>query len=213
MPHLCIDLPEVGMEGEELRSSQGTAVPVSWADTQKTFRVRMIKYIPVRPLDATHWVHARRGLSAGIGRGVSLCPQVGPVLGEGNVARFIFKNNNALMCRFHCICVKFHVDSPRLDMARRRSFLGRLWWVDRLRAVANRQEHFPLIGECLCLFASNIRWGSGDVYCVEPHQVGPHLHQQVVSLLWHLWKPLRRRTLMIKTAWLDVECNSSFYPA
>lgn len=25
--------------------------------------------------------------------------------------------------------------------------------------------------------------GSGDVYCVEPHQVGPHLHQQVVSLL------------------------------
>lgn len=151
MPHLCIDLPEVGMEGEELRPSQGTSVPVSWADTQKTFRLRMITYISVRPFDATHWVHVRRGLSAGIWRGVSLCPQVGLVLGKGNVARFIFKNNHDLMCRFHCICVKFHVDSPWLDMARRRSFLGRLWWVDCLWAVANRQEHFPLIGECVCL--------------------------------------------------------------
>lgn len=166
MPHLCIDLPEVGMEGEELRSSQGISVPVSWADTQKTFRVRMITYIPVRPCDATHWVHVRRGLSSGIWRRVSLCPQVGLVLGEGNVIRFIFKNNNALMFRFHCICVRFHVDSPRLDMARRRSFLGRLWWVDRLWAVANRREHFPLIGDCMCLcrFALNIRVGGVETY-------------------------------------------------
>lgn len=151
MPHLCIDLPEVGMEGEGLRSSQGTSVPVSWADTQKTFRVTMIKYIPATPFDATHWVHVRKGLSAGIWRGVSLGPQVGPVLGEGNVARFIFKNINVLMRRFHCIFVNFHVDSPRLDMARRWSFLGRLWWVDRLWAVANRQEHFNRIA-CVSVY-------------------------------------------------------------
>lgn len=104
---------------------------------------------------------------------------------EGNVARFIFKNNNALMCHFHCICVKFHVDSPRLDMARRPSFLGRLWWVDCLWAVANRQEHFPLIGECVSVYLciKHSGGGGGDVYCVEPHQVGPHLHHQFVSLL------------------------------
>lgn len=199
MAHLYIVLPEVGMEGEGLRSSQGIAVPVVWADTQNTPRIRTLKDIPERPI----WCYS---LCPGEGR--HLCwdikecfpwssSRAGPWEGMWFIQKKKKERKKALMCWFHRICVSLHSDSPWLDMERRRSVLGCLC-CDCLWAVAKRQN----------IFLSYVSDTHSSGVRVEPHQVGPHLHQQAVSLLWHLW-PQQRPTLMRKTLWLDAERASS----
>lgn len=168
------------MEGEGLRSSQGISVPVFWADTQNTSHIRTIKDIVARSLDATHCVQERGGTSAGIQRSVSLCPQVGPVLEK-------------------------RCDSFRKERKSKRK-------KERTPQSSKPFQWFTLVGhgkETICPRLSVLwsfvgcSWKTEDSYlsdghrsgvCVEPHQVGPRLHQQLVSLLCHLW-PEQRPTL------------------
>lgn len=123
------------MEGEGLRSLQGIAVPVVWADTQNTSRIRTTKNMPAPSI----WCYSqgageRRCLLWDLKECFHLSSRTaGPWGGKSFI--------KALMYWLHCICVSLHRDSPRLGTARRRSVPGYLCG-DCLKAAAKRQNIF-----------------------------------------------------------------------
>lgn len=157
--HLCIVLPEVGMEGEGLRASQGISVPVTWEHTQNTCRVRTMEDIPAMSIWCSY--------SLGSGGEKYLCWDMRESfpLSSSRAGPYGIKQKTFTCC-FNRTCLIFHGESPRMDRVRRRHFPGRLCCVDCPWAVAKLQRTFSFHIWVIRYICIKFRVGWGVETCV-----------------------------------------------